>query len=106
LASNPRVGRQTDDGSYPVSYVISAGVRRLSPNRLFVAPTTGPIAIELIIDADTQLQKKVRGEVIPASIQTVGIGRRVDIIVQQEVRVQNNRLQSTGPQRVLAVLQP
>lgn len=105
LASNPRVGRQIEDGTYPVIYTIPATVRRVSPSELEVTPTTGPQTLQLPISIDTLLQKRQLGETIPASIQTVGIGRRVDLIVQQEVRVQNNKLQSTGPQQVLAVIQ-
>lgn len=105
LASNPRVGRQMEDGSYPVAYVISGSVSRLTPDRLYLRPNTGPMLVELQIDDNTQLQKKQLGEIIPASIQTVGVGRRVDVIVQQDVRMSKQRLHSTGPQRVLAVIQ-
>lgn len=105
IATNPRVGRQIEDGMYTVTYPITGTTRRLAADRISIAPARGPVGIDVFFDDETLLQKQQRSGMFPAPIQTIGMGRRVDMIVEQQITIQNGRIQSTGPQRALAVIQ-
>lgn len=106
LAPNPRVGlKEIPDGPRALRYVLAGRSKGLGEGALVV--TTGPKNEErkLALGEDVFLEKKVEGVLTPAPILALAVGRRIDVIVEEEVTYKNGTIETRGASRALGVIE-
>lgn len=106
LAPNPKVALdQIPDGPRALRYVLAGRSKGLGEGALVV--TYGPKNAErkLLIGEDVLLERKVDGVLTPAPIEALAVGRRIDVIVEEEVTYKGGKIDTRGDIRALGVIE-